>query len=139
MLRPRRESLHSDGITDQKVCNGLPQQNRPKADMAVAYGTFMPVAGDGTPPLEKLYPSLSDDQKLSLTDAAPQPQNVSLLHAQDQSSENRTNLKVGARVKLRSGGPLMAVLSVRGTDVTCVWFDAVGHAETGTFPAASLM
>jgi uncharacterized protein YodC (DUF2158 family) len=101
-------------------------------------GTFISVAGDGTPPLEKLYPLPSDHQKLSLNDAAPQPQSDSLLHAQDQSNENRTNLKVGARVKLRSGGPLMAVLSVSGTDVTCVWFDAAGQAETGTFPAASL-
>jgi uncharacterized protein YodC (DUF2158 family) len=91
------------------------------------------------PPLEKFYASLSDDQKASLYDADPQPQNVALLHAQDRSNENRTNLKVGARVKLRSGGPLMAVLSVSGTDVTCVWFDEAGQAETGTFPAASLM
>jgi uncharacterized protein YodC (DUF2158 family) len=91
------------------------------------------------PPLEKPYSSLSDYQKLSLNDVDPQPQNVSLPHAQDQSNENRTNLKVGARVRLRSGGPLMAVLSVSGIDVTCVWFNAVGQAETGTFPAASLM
>jgi uncharacterized protein YodC (DUF2158 family) len=90
------------------------------------------------PPLEKAYSSLSDYQKLSLNDVDPQPQNVSLPHAQDQSNENRTNLKVGERVKLRSGGPLMAVLSVSGTDVTCVWFNAVGQAEIGTFPAASL-
>jgi uncharacterized protein YodC (DUF2158 family) len=68
-----------------------------------------------------------------------QPQNVSLLHAQDQSNQNRTNLEVGARVRLRSGGPMMAVLSVSGTEVTCVWFNAVGQAETGTFPAAGLM
>jgi uncharacterized protein YodC (DUF2158 family) len=91
------------------------------------------------PPVEKPYPSLTDDRKLSLNDADPHPQNVSLPQAQVQSSENRTNLKVGARVKLRSGGPLMAVLSVNGTDVTRVWFDAAGRAETGTFPAASLM
>jgi uncharacterized protein YodC (DUF2158 family) len=97
-------------------------------------GTFATVAG----PLEKLYPLRRDDRKLSLNDAASQPQNVSLPDAQDQSNENRNNLKVGARVKLRSGSPLMAVLSVSGTDVTCVWFDAVGQAETGTFPAASL-
>jgi hypothetical protein len=61
------------------------------------------------PPLEKFYASLSDDQKASLNDADPQPQNVSLLHTQDRSNENRTNLKVGARVKLRSGGPLSVI------------------------------
>jgi uncharacterized protein YodC (DUF2158 family) len=104
-----------------------------------AYGGTFTVTEDGTPPLEKLYPLLSDEQKLSQNNAAPQPQNVSLLHAQDESNENRTNLKVGARVKLRSGGPLIAVLSVSCTDVTCVWFDAAGYAETGAFPAASLM
>jgi len=91
------------------------------------------------PPLETLYPSRTDDQKLSLKNADPQPQNVSLPRAQDQRNENRTNLQVGARVRLRSGGPLMAVLSVSGTDVTCVWFDVFRRAETGTFPAASLM
>jgi uncharacterized protein YodC (DUF2158 family) len=91
------------------------------------------------PPLETLYPSRSDDQKPSLKNGDPQPQNVSLPRAQDQRNENRTNLKVGARVRLRSGGPLMAVLSVSGTDVTCVWFDTFRRAETGTFPAASLM
>jgi uncharacterized protein YodC (DUF2158 family) len=90
------------------------------------------------PSLEKPHPSLSDGQKLSLNDADPRPQNVSSPPTPDQSNENRTNLQVGARVKLRSGGPLMAVLSVIGTDVTCVWFDATGQAETGTFPAASL-
>jgi uncharacterized protein YodC (DUF2158 family) len=91
------------------------------------------------PPLETLYPSRSDDQKPSLKNGDPQPQNVSLPRAQDQRNENRTNLQVGARVRLRSGGPLMAVLSVSGTDVTCVWFDVFRRAETGTFPAASLM
>ena len=91
------------------------------------------------PPLETLYPSPTDDQKRSLKNADPQPQSGSLLRAQDQRNENRTNLKVGARVRLRSGGPLMAVLSVTGTDVTCVWFDAFHRAETGTFPEASLM
>jgi uncharacterized protein YodC (DUF2158 family) len=100
-----------------------------------AYGdTFISVAGGGTQVAQ-----LTDDQKLPLKNAAPQPQNVSLPRAQDQSNENQTNLKVGARVRLRSGGPLMAVLSVSGTDVTCVWFNAAGQAETGTFPAASLM
>jgi uncharacterized protein YodC (DUF2158 family) len=82
-------------------------------------GTVISVAGGGTRVL--------------------QPQNVSLPRAQDQRNENRTNLKAGARVRLRSGGPMMAVLSVSGTDVTCAWFDAFGRAETGAFPAASLM
>jgi uncharacterized protein YodC (DUF2158 family) len=90
-------------------------------------------------PLETLYPSRTDDQKLSLKNADPQPQNVSLPRAQDQRNENRNNLQVGARVRLRSGGPLMSVLSVSGTDVTCVWFDVFRRAETRTFPAASLM
>jgi hypothetical protein len=33
MARSRRESHHSDGITDQKTCNRLLQQNLPKADI----------------------------------------------------------------------------------------------------------
>jgi uncharacterized protein YodC (DUF2158 family) len=102
-------------------------------------GAIIRVAQILRPPLETLYPSRTDDQKLSLKNADPQPQNASLPRAQDQRNENRTNLQVGARVRLRSGGPLMSVLSVSGTDVTCVWFDVFRRAETGTFPAASLM
>jgi hypothetical protein len=86
------------------------------------------------PPLEKPYPSLTDDRKLSLNDTDPQPQNVSLPHAQDQGNENRTNLKVGARVKLRSGGPLMAVLSVSGTDFSWCGLMRLGKLR----PAPSL-
>jgi uncharacterized protein YodC (DUF2158 family) len=97
--------------------NGAPSQS---GQGGTPYqGTVISVAGRGTRVL--------------------QPQNVSLPRAQDQRNENRTNLKAGARVRLRSGGPLMAVLSVSGTDVTCVWFNAARQAETGTFPAASLM
>jgi uncharacterized protein YodC (DUF2158 family) len=89
------------------------------------------------PPFEKFYASLSNDQKASLNDANPRPQ--TLQRSQDQTSENRTNFKVGTRVKLRSGGPMMAVVSVRNSEVTCVWFNYGGQAESGTFPAESLM
>jgi len=106
-------------------------------DVTCVWFSAVGQAETGTFPAASLA-LLTDGQKLSLNDAAPQPQNVSLPHAQGQSNENRTNLKVGARVKLRSGGPLMTVLSVSDTDVTCVWFNAVGQAEIGTFPAASL-
>ena len=89
------------------------------------------------PPFEKFYASLSNDQKASLNDADPQPQTSQ--RSQDQTSENRTNFKVGTRVKLRAGGPMMAVVSVRNSEVTCVWFNYGGQAESGTFPVASLM
>ena len=82
--------------------------------------------------------SLSDDQKARLNSSAS-PQSVSSQQAQRQSSDNGTDLKVGTRVRLRGGSPLMVVTSTHGSDVTCVWFNYVGSAESGTFPAASLM
>jgi uncharacterized protein YodC (DUF2158 family) len=66
------------------------------------------------------------------------PQNSSS-QAEDQRDDRGTDLKVGTRVKLRAGGPLMAVESINGSEVTCVWFDDDGQAESGVFSAASLM
>ena len=82
--------------------------------------------------------SLSDDQKARLNSSAS-PQSVSSQQAQRQSSDNGTDLKVGTRVRLRGGSPLMVVTSTHGSDVTCVWFNSVGQAESATFPAVSLM
>ena len=81
------------------------------------------------------HASLSDDQKARLNNTAS-PQNVSSQH---QSNDNGTDWKVGTRVRLRSGSPLMVVTSIHGSEVTCVWFNYVGQAESGTFPATTLM
>jgi uncharacterized protein YodC (DUF2158 family) len=87
-------------------------------------------------PLEEFYASLSDEQKAGLRSGVPPHPAAS---QQSSRHNNETNLKVGTRVKLRSGGPMMAVVSIQGSDVTCVWFDNVGEPQSGTFPAASLM
>jgi uncharacterized protein YodC (DUF2158 family) len=84
------------------------------------------------------HASPSDDQKAGVNSTAS-PQNASSQRAQRQSSDNETDLKVGARVRLRSGSPMMVVTSIHGSDVTCVWFNYVGQAESSTFPAVSLM
>jgi uncharacterized protein YodC (DUF2158 family) len=89
-------------------------------------------------PLEKFYASLSDEQKAMLNTIGAPPQNSSS-QAKDQRDDHGTALKVGTRVKLRAGGPLMAVESIQGSEVTCVWFDDAGEAESGTFSVASLM
>jgi uncharacterized protein YodC (DUF2158 family) len=118
-------------------------------------------------PVEKFYASLSDEQKAMLNTIDPSPQNSSSeaevprddrgteqkamltttsarpqnssSQAEDQRDDRGTDLKVGTRVKLRAGGPLMAVESIQGSEVTCVWFNDDGEAESGTFSAQSLI
>jgi uncharacterized protein YodC (DUF2158 family) len=82
--------------------------------------------------------SLSDDQKARLNNSAS-PQSVSSQQAHSQGGDNGIDLKVGTRVRLRAGSPMMVVTSSHGSEVTCVWFNSFGQAESGTFPAASLM
>jgi uncharacterized protein YodC (DUF2158 family) len=67
------------------------------------------------------------------------PQQNSSSQAEDQRDDRGPDLKIGTRGKLRAGGPLMAVESINGSEVTCVWFDDAGEAESGVFSAASLM
>jgi uncharacterized protein YodC (DUF2158 family) len=83
--------------------------------------------------------ALNDDQKARLNSSVTPQRDGTSQHAQLLSNDTGTDLKVGTRVRLRSGGPMMAVTSTHGSDVTCVWFNFAGQAESGTFPAASLM
>ena len=43
-------------------------------------------------------------------------------------------LKVGDRVRLRSGGPLMTVRSINGENIDCQWFTLPGELQSATFP-----
>jgi len=43
-------------------------------------------------------------------------------------------LRGGDLVRLRSGGPMMTVDSVRGDQVDCFWTDADGQINAETFP-----
>jgi uncharacterized protein YodC (DUF2158 family) len=45
--------------------------------------------------------------------------------------------KVGDKVKLKSGGPVMTVESISNGNVTCVWF-AGSDAKYQAFPPATL-
>jgi uncharacterized protein YodC (DUF2158 family) len=45
---------------------------------------------------------------------------------------------VGDVVQLNSGGPQMTVEEVKGTVVSCVWFDAKQEQKKATFQAALL-
>jgi uncharacterized protein YodC (DUF2158 family) len=47
--------------------------------------------------------------------------------------------KVGDRVRLKSGGPLMTVMMVEKTQYKCDWFDEAGHALRGWFDEPLLM
>ena len=48
--------------------------------------------------------------------------------------------KIGTRVRLRSGGPLMTVTGINeATGIPCQWFDKAGAVCTGIFLEASLM
>ena len=89
-------------------------------------------------PLEKFYASLNDEQKATLDNVGVPPQN-SPSQTKYQRDDRRADLKVGTRVKLRAGGPMMVVETTNGSQVTCVWFNDVGQAETGEFSAVSLM
>lgn len=51
------------------------------------------------------------------------------------------NCTPGQLVRLRSGGPVMTVVSVAGDDVRCVWMEAVGKSQQkrdDTFPTVTL-
>lgn len=56
-------------------------------------------------------------------------------------SEAPQGLKIGDRVRMRSGGPLMCVeVPDIPTDprARCRWFDEAGHLRASTFPIAML-
>ena len=41
-------------------------------------------------------------------------------------------------MRLRSGGPLMTIETVRGAVVDCIWTDPNGQTNEATFPAKVL-
>jgi uncharacterized protein YodC (DUF2158 family) len=43
-------------------------------------------------------------------------------------------LKLGDRVRMRSGGPLMTVHSINGDNIDCQWFTLKGELQSATFP-----
>jgi uncharacterized protein YodC (DUF2158 family) len=47
-------------------------------------------------------------------------------------------LQQGDLVRLRSGGPLMTIETVRGSVVDCIWTDPNGQTNEATFPAQVL-
>jgi len=47
------------------------------------------------------------------------------------------SFQIGTVVRLRSGGPAMVVVSVRGESTSCEWFDE-GQKRRGEFPTAAL-
>jgi uncharacterized protein YodC (DUF2158 family) len=47
-------------------------------------------------------------------------------------------LKVGDRVRIRSGGPLMTVDAITSDQALCIWDDGEG-ITSATFPLATLM
>lgn len=47
-------------------------------------------------------------------------------------------LRAGDLVRVRSGGPLMTVISVQGDQVNCSWTDWDGRLESQIFPVATL-
>ena len=107
---------------------------------SIAYSGGYAYAGrsstNASTPMRGTPVSLNDDQKARLNNSAS-PQ--SSQQAQRQSSDTGIDLEVGTRVRLRAGSPMMVVTSTHGSEVTCVWFNSFGQAESGTFPAASLM
>ncbi len=48
-------------------------------------------------------------------------------------------LDEGDIVKLRSGGPLMTVISADDENAYCVWFDVQSQAHTKTFRVATII
>jgi uncharacterized protein YodC (DUF2158 family) len=57
-------------------------------------------------------------------------------HAVDDAPT--TALHQGDRVRLRSGGPLMTVETVKGSVVDCIWTDPNGQTDEATFPVQVL-
>jgi uncharacterized protein YodC (DUF2158 family) len=57
-------------------------------------------------------------------------------YAADEASANP--LQPGDLVRLRSGGPLMTVDTVKGNVVHCIWTDPSGQTEQVTFPITVL-
>ena len=50
-----------------------------------------------------------------------------------------TSFEPGNIVQLKSGGPLMTVVEVKGTDVTCLWFsEPAGDMRRLDVPAIAL-
>jgi uncharacterized protein YodC (DUF2158 family) len=43
------------------------------------------------------------------------------------------DFRTGDVVQLKSGGPSLVVLEVKGEAVTCIWFDADHHVQQATF------
>ena len=48
------------------------------------------------------------------------------------------DVRTGDIVQLKSGGPSLTVLEVKGETVTCIWFDADLHVQQATFGAELL-
>jgi uncharacterized protein YodC (DUF2158 family) len=61
---------------------------------------------------------------------------VSSDHAVDEAAASP--LQQGDLVRLRSGGPLMTIETVRGAVVDCIWTDPNGQTNEATFPAKVL-
>jgi uncharacterized protein YodC (DUF2158 family) len=43
------------------------------------------------------------------------------------------DFRTGDVVQLKSGGPSLTVLEVKGEAVTCIWFDSTLHVQQATF------
>jgi uncharacterized protein YodC (DUF2158 family) len=54
------------------------------------------------------------------------------------SSQTGTSFRPGERVRMRSGGPMMTVDSVKGNQVDCYWSGDDGVPISDSFPAAVL-
>jgi uncharacterized protein YodC (DUF2158 family) len=57
-------------------------------------------------------------------------------HAVDDAGTSPMHL--GDLVRLRSGGPLMTVDTVKGNVVGCIWTDPNGQTDEATFPVEVL-
>jgi len=54
-------------------------------------------------------------------------------------SQATASLQHGDLVRLRSGGPLMTVASIRGNQVDCFWTDGEGQSNAESFPIEVLL
>ena len=57
-------------------------------------------------------------------------------HAVDEAAASP--LQQGDLVRLRSGGPLMTIETVKGSVVDCIWTDPNGQTNEASFPAKVL-